>query len=294
MDTHPNWLKLATRLRQSIINSKCSWWCPPRFWVPIITAHPRYAPVIAAFSQARKLTDTQSPHLHQAMHRHAAHINTTYHGFHTNGPIIAPADDAHPHLRKLFRQHRRSNPSDNPPNPRNVTDAIAISNTAADHLIRMAARYSIWSCINTERNDTESCQHADLEVSSHPSFTKWTKTLCALDQSRLRIFRGGASKTPTRTHNATNIARCPYCPAELCSIRHLVTECPKLAEQRAHILRAHNTTQHWLSNQPRISTKSGWITADAHSNGTRRADLQVCLCKLGIAVLALGEPLPSE
>ena len=143
MDTHPNWLKLATRLRQSIINSKCSWWCPPRFWVPIITAHPRYAPVIAAFSQARKLTDTQSPHLHQAMHRHAAHINTTYHGFHTNGPIIAPADDAHPPLRKLFRQHIRSNPSDNPPNPRNVTDAIAISNTAADHLIRMAERYSV-------------------------------------------------------------------------------------------------------------------------------------------------------
>ena len=285
MDTHPNWHKLAIKLRQSIIHSKCSWWCPPRFWIPLITTHPRYAPVIAAFTQARKLTNDQSPHLHHVLHRHATHIGVTYHGFDNHGPIIAPGPDAHPHLRKLFREHRHSMPSKSP----NVTDAITVSNSAADHLVRMAARYSIWTSINPERHDAEAYHLADLQASSHPLFTKWTKTLSPLEASRLRIFRGGASKTPTRTQHMTNTAKCPYCPAELCSIRHLATECPILADQRANILRTHHTTQHWLSNQPRISTKSGWITANAHSNGTRRADLQVCLCKLGIAVLALGD-----
>ena len=287
MDVHPEWHRLAIQLRKAIINSQCNWWCPPRFWVPIVTTHPRYAPAIAAFSQARKLCNDQSQHLHCVLHRLAAHINVTYHGFNAKGPVVAPAPNAHPHVHQLFRARRRADSSSHP-TPPGATNTITIANDATDHIIRMAARYTLWADISLKRNDAESCQHVDLEASSNPNFTKWVKSLDEISAARLRIFRGGAAKTPTRTHHMTNNARCPYCNADLCSIRHLVTECPRLDDTRSQVLRAHHTDHGWLSQQPRVSTKTGWITMQAHRSAAKRADLQTGLCKLGIAALALG------
>ena len=98
------------------------------------------------------------------------------------------------------------------PRPRFVP--LCVSDEATDHIIRMAARYTIWANISLKRNDAESCQLVDLEASSHPTFSQWAKSLDETNTARLRIYRCGASRTPTRTHNFTNIAKCPYCPAE--------------------------------------------------------------------------------
>ncbi|OLP92559.1 hypothetical protein AK812_SmicGene25625 [Symbiodinium microadriaticum] len=67
------------------------------------------------------------------------------------------------------------------------------------HLLRVTARVRPLSSIHATRADSEDCSDIDVDVQSHPVFTRWRRGLSEPDLSMLRIWRGGAVKTPPGT-----------------------------------------------------------------------------------------------
>ena len=68
-------------------------------------------------------------------------------------------------------------------------------------------------------------------------------------------------------------------------MRHLLVDCLHFARIREGLLDDGLVTQDWLSQQPRCTVKSGWITYDAHANANERARQQVIIAKLALHIL---------
>ena len=88
----------------------------------------------------------------------------------------------------------------------------------------------------------------------------------------------------TGTYNLDDIdprSACHYCEHPLCSMRHLVVECPRFAQKRLDVGFAAGL----LERLPRVTTKSGWVTMSAHDDPLRRSTILRDICKLAIFVL---------
>jgi hypothetical protein len=81
---------------------------------------------------------------------------------------------------------------------------------------------------------------------------------------------------------------CPECGFARCSVRHLVVECPALADKRREVATRYSLAPGWLGGLPRVATKSGWIVFAAHPQRSVREKMVMALGELGIAVVALG------
>ena len=141
------------------------------------------------------------------------------------------------------------------------------------------------------RHDDEGVDDIDLEASSSREWTEWKKKLSTESRRLLAIWRGGAVSTPTRrafgreaAASASPLTACPWCAAEMASARHLWAECRHFNAMRAQLQREHHMQASWWQNQPKITSKSGWITLSAARSPQKRASLQVAACRLGIRI----------
>ena len=64
-----------------------------------------------------------------------------------------------------------------------------------------------------------------------------------------------------------------------------MVDCSHFSLKRYNFLVDGNVDESWLADQPRCTTKSGWITYDAHHLEHQRSCLQVLVCKLAITVM---------
>ena len=94
--------------------------------------------------------------------------------------------------------------------------------------------------------------------------------------------------TSLRVQAATNAAiACAYCGYRKASSLHLMAYCPRFLNVRTMHARMfdENATGDLFSRLPECTVKSAWVTKGAHSNPTRRVELQIILARLGLAVL---------
>jgi hypothetical protein len=269
---------IAKRVFDACVNSNCTWWCKGRWWLTRTQLHPLLGPALAAFKAAPRVAGRPSEHLHHALSRHADALGLRLVGLGDTGPTVSINAEAPQQLADLVIDYNGPKHKGDPFN-------FDVTNKHAMHIIRIAARVQCLQWISDKRHDAEGQYEVDVDANSNTIFTNWVDGLSQRQRSVLNVYRCGACKSPTRIANYTGHSACCYCDyGGHASMRHLVVECPHFAEARADVLRKHKTSNGWLRSQPRITTKSGWVTLHAAPTKKQRANLQVAICKLGLFI----------
>jgi hypothetical protein len=158
------------------------------------------------------------------------------------------------------------------------------------HLLRQVCRARALAHASASRHDSEGVDQIDLEASSARAWSTFRDSLTLEDRIHLKIFRCGATHSPTRRWSTTRpdlTAACPSCGGpHRPSARHYVAECAALAGFRQELNDAYHIPPGWWARQPRATLKTGWITFPAHASAARRAELQVAVCRMGLVAMA--------
>ena len=97
--------------------------------------------------------------------------------------------------------------------------------------------------------------------------------------------------TPTRRHwgrpGEEASCRCTGCGFNEASARHLWAECHCLDDVRRSIEEDLEVEREWWAAQPKVTSKSGWVTRRAAESSERRAIYFQAACRMGIAVTRL-------
>ncbi|CAK0886017.1 unnamed protein product, partial [Prorocentrum cordatum] len=128
----------------------------------------------------------------------------------------------------------------------------------------------------------------DLEASLAKIWAILRDSLTLEDKIYLKIFRCGATRSPTRrwsTSRPERTATCPSCGGAHPSARHYVAECCSLDAFRQELNSTCHIPPDWWLRQPRATLKTGWITFSAHASPARRAELQVAVCRMGLVAM---------
>ena len=224
------------------------------------------------------MANRPSEHLCHALTKHAEALGLRFLSLGNTGPTVAIDDNAPRQLADLVVDY---NGPDHDGDPR----AFKATNKHAMHIIRIAARMQCLQWISNKRHDAEGQHEIDVDANSNLEFTKWHNGLSQKQRSLVNVYRCGACKSPTRIANYTGHSACCFCDYNgHANMRHLVVDCPHFYGTRAGVLRQHKLTYDWLSRQPRVSTKRGWVTLNAAPTKKQRASAQVALCKLGLSI----------
>lgn len=207
-------------------------------------------------------------------------IGLHYQNHHQDRGILFAMDpyEANPQVRRAFG--RRS--------------SIWSSHEAAAHLIRQVCRARALSTVKLTRLDSEGTDQIDLEASSNKLWKNFLSELTPKRKALLDIYRAGAAFSVTRRLHGDEeeeAAWCEACNMEVRpSLRHLWAECQTFTPAREQIERCYSVPHTWWGRQPRVTSKSGWITMQAAPTADRRAVLQVATCRLGMVILSQTEP----
>ena len=140
------------------------------------------------------------------------------------------------------------------------------------HLLRVVCRArAICEAVSTRR-DVEGISRVDVQASSEKPWQTFSKELSGEEARLLNVYRGGASSTPTRRSNLEEVTqhckKCGQCVWP--SMRHYVAECSRYDLVRETASRRYGLGRWFWTNLPRVSSKSGWITLDAHPKKEKR------------------------
>ena len=110
-----------------------------------------------------------------------------------------------------------------------------------------------------------------------------------------RFGEAGLVKTHTRRWYLKDDQRCHCtCGAPRRSARHRFAECPEMAPLRDQLSARFHIPAPWWQAQPRVLSKSGWITSDAGDSHDVRVQRQIAACTLGIAAAKLGRLVAED
>ena len=160
------------------------------------------------------------------------------------------------------------------------------------HVLRVAARHKSLLQIRPSRLDSEDFSNIDVEASSHPLWSTWRAKLSRKNLIVLNIYRGGAIQTPTRggySHDPS----CPFCNAQLASMRHFWALCPKFRAKRDFLEGLFQIPSGWWALQPRVTSKSGWVVLSAADSAVQRAKCQIAACELAFEINDALHPISS-
>ena len=269
--TAPPPLEHAVLIRKAAVATKCSWWCHARWFMDHLAVHPTYNTAIQALRQLPRFLAYLSPHLLHSVGLHLAHLGLRQVTVHpVQGLAVCPTRTLHTCVAKtIVPAHNRRPPEYEGSWPRHT---FWVKDSAA-HTLRLQARALLLARLPPTRFDAEGAQRIDLQASSDPLWSKWRKDLSQSDTLLLTIWRAGASSTPTRRYRGPlvsktglplNVAHCPHCGQKQASARHFWADCPHFAELRDQLQREYSIAPSWWGAQPRVTSKTGWITLDAH------------------------------
>ena len=164
------------------------------------------------------------------------------------------------------------------------------ASAAGAHALRAAARVKALGLVVASRFDADGIGQADGEAGSSPVWKRFVASLTLDERTLLRIYRGGAIRTPTRRHRCVEQRACPFCMSPNASARHYWQDCMRFNAMRAE-LEAEFGIQAWWGQQPACTSKSGWFTLGAHPKADKRVSFQIAACRLGLAVM---QALPCD
>ena len=247
-----------------------------------IQMHPRLGTALQAF-KCEFPPLLASPHLSAAFERHAASAQLTWLEQRDDGhhvPQARPDDDGRV-LALIRTTSRRQTPRPGifP------TRSFIVDSGAGMHCLRQICRYRAVSRCSRQRYDAEGLDNIDLEANNSRQWKAWTDSLSPMNSSLLRVFRGGAVSSPTRRSNFCPSDACPSCGAPRASMRHFIVHCNRYSMRRQQVQDLSQLPDGWLTELPRVTTKSGWITCAASPCSETRATLQVAVCMMAIEVM---------
>lgn len=111
-----------------------------------------------------------------------------------------------------------------------MNGALRADHPCGEHAARICARVVAIGLVSTRRHDAEGSGEIDLEAQSQKMWRTWLLGLTDEQRSQIRIWRGGAVRTPTRRWSlrgavADPSQKCSRCSCERASARHLWAEC---------------------------------------------------------------------
>ena len=153
------------------------------------------------------------------------------------------------------------------------------------HALRIVARARALAQAASTRLDTEGIGTVDLEATSTQPWKSFWKSLSREQRNLVTIFRAGATSTATR-RRLVQQPECHLCGmSQFPSTRHLLAECHHFDAARSAINTKFALSNAWWLRLPRVSSKSGWITFDAHRSQERRGEMQVAINSLAIEIM---------
>lgn len=169
---------------------------------------------------------------------------------------------------------------------RSFPDVFRADDNLGQHVCRVAARVACLGRAMVSRKDSEGLDRADVEAASTKVWKRWKQSIVDPDEVRaLRSWRGGCVSSPSRNQSHRSHT-CHWCGVEWASARHLWAECPRFAPMRLQLEKEMSVPAQWWAEQPRCTSKSGWVTVDAAPSVEERGARMVAACRLGMAVVA--------
>ena len=283
-------------VEQVVRRSASTWWCKGRWWADRVLVHPVLGTAVQALKTGGELVGELSGTLRAAVEKHASELNMEVACFEAGvGLFLKTPEDADFRAVEAATSARNGQVANGlfsvqqQPGP----TTFLSDRGAGAHAVRVAARVTALSRAVATRLDVEGLERADVQVYSHPAWQQWKRRLTTEERTALNIFRGGATKTPTRRWSrahpfAAVFCRCDYCGADWASARHQWAECPKWERQRRRLEQEHYLVPGWWTQQPRCTAKSGWTTVDAAGTPKLRLEALIATCRLGIAIIREG------
>ena len=274
----------AFLLRKAILRTGCTWWCHGRFWADRPLLHPIFGTAVTAFKHYYRVKDYPSPVRSAALQEHARALRLYVTDADQAGVHLAPLATAGAGITDLCRL--ASEASGEPYNASAPFRFFATSETGG-HFLRAIARKVALTEVKRQRLDSEGIDNVDVLATTGIEWRRWVSKLSPEDSSALGVWRGGAVFTATRRWFQRDPLemRCTLCNnCHLGSARHLWADCTHLDEVRNAIAAKYSVPAGWWQEQPRCTSKTGWIVYEADASLARRKKLAIAANELGIAV----------
>ena len=278
-------------MMQALLRSACTWWCHARVWAGNIHLHPVLTVAIQALKTAASLP--ASALLRAAVGAHAASLRLEASWSALGDLWVRPVAGADSRAISAAEKASANTAIVAVANSTPVPPAGSFdpASPAGAHALRVCARVQALAAVRVSRNDCDGFDSADIEASSSAAWQAWMHSLSSDDRTSLRIWRGGAVRTPTRRHfragGDMKLCACPFCGHARASARHFWQECPRLDAMRHELEVEYGILPAWWGAQPSCTSKSGWVTTRAHESPIQRARMQIAACRLGIAIIGL-------
>ena len=287
---------IALTLR-SVVRTRCTWWCARRWYAERVSLHPIFGTACAVLKAARGVPASRLLSVALSEHAGVFGLRPVSTGPLPEGTWLLPAPGLDPRAAAAVaaaaaddsREARTRTPRSRPRPPRGAFDA---SSDRGQHALRECARAVLLRARGPPgppRHDEDGIGEIDLAAQSAQPWAQFRRSLGRFDAILLSVWRGGAVCTPTRRRGPAapgGACVCPFgCGHAQASARHFWAECPRFAGRRYELGRQLRVAPAWWGAQPRVTSKSGWITKAAGGSVRRRADLQVMACRLGIDIM---------
>ena len=164
----------------------------------------------------------------------------------------------------------------------------------AQRALRVAARLHLLNTAHRQWHDVEGIDEVDMVASSGGAWKLWLESLSNVDKFLLSTWVAPCGLRRVGTVAGQVESRVASCAAEPSSARHLWAECSGTEAQRQELSREFEVPITWWSKQPRITSKSGWITTRAAATLQRRTALQVLACLMGMHVVKTGGAIHDQ
>ncbi|MDB4405311.1 hypothetical protein N9199_01985 [bacterium] len=255
-------------LFRAILRSGCSWWCHGRWYAQRPQLHPHFSAALQAIKAVKSTQLVWSSFTHNATQKQLNFIGIKFLACEKDwGLQVRINDNDDGRIYKVTAAARRG-----------TAKIFWTGSRTAPHALRAIARIRCLAKVHKSRNDAEGIDDVDIEASSHANWKDWVKQLTPEDKGMLDIYRSGASKTNTRMQNK---APCRLCGHLLPSMRHLWQECIGFTTVRQKHGSDHKLQPDFFTSQPRVTSKSGWITYAAAPSAT----MQLAACQLGLCIV---------
>ena len=279
----PGTIQEATNLFQAIAHSTVSWWCQPRFWAQQIENHPCFGVAIRGLCASYRVLNNKCPHIVKALDRHAKVLHLKIVSFQHDSLTIQSSDDS-----IVCGTTPGSHPGD-------FLQSFDLNEGNSRNLFELSTTYGsepgelILNQICHTRFDAEGYDQINLDAYSSIAYKKITDNLSSSDLTCLFVWKSGAIKTPTRRfykrpHEPESRKICPWCSFPRASARHFFVDCIRFEDLRFSLQNSHHIPPPWWANQPRCTSKSGWIVHQAALTQDQRVDCAIAVCKLGIVI----------
>lgn len=265
---------LVRPLFKAVCAAKATWWCAGRFYALNVDLHPVLGVALRGLAFASRVLPDASPHVHALLEAHAQALHLRIVGFNHQAVTV------------------QSLQPDFPPTPvpaERFNQPVQVHGDRVLHLLRMRARRLALAAVPATRLDRQGIELIDLEAASNPRFKRFLTSLSFLEANKLAIYRCGAVRSRTRRFKGAD-TNCSFCHAPYASARHYFADCPELSAIRSRLEKAHQIPNSWWRAQPRITSKSAWVTTTSGCNPQQRVSRLIATCKLAIAITALCAP----